>query len=653
MLQVQGLSKGYSGRALFEDVTWNVSAGDRVGLTGPNGAGKTTLLRLLTGEESPDDGSVTMPRGMTVGYLPQDGFSHAGKTLRDEALSAFEHVLRIGEEITELEERMSTVDPASPDHARILARYGECRDEWDRHGGFGIEARAEEVLLGLGFQPDELSRATDTFSGGWQMRIALAKLLLIRPNLLLLDEPTNHLDLEARNWLEDYLAAYPYGVVLVSHDRYFLDRVVNRITEIDRRKLVDYTGNYTRYLDVRAATLAELRARATRQAEEIDRMKRFVDRFRYQATKAKQVQSRVKMLEKIEVIEVPPERKLMRLRLPEPERPGRVVVEIQGLRKSYGKTRVFDAAHLTIERGERLALVGPNGVGKSTLMRLLAGAEAPDSGAIKLGHKVATGYFSQDRYDLDETKTVLENMNDGAPVSMVPQLRNILGAFLFHGDDVDKKVKVLSGGEKSRLALARMLLKPANVLLLDEPTNHLDLDSKAILLEALQAYKGTIVFVSHDRHFLDQLATKVAEAGNGKIELHWGGYPDFLRSKEPQAAPELPRIDDSTEVLVEPVEELQPEPAIPAAKELPRETPAISKNRVRALRERVEELESAIHDNETAVASLEARMAVPGFYEDPAASAAIVETHQKLKATLDGLYREWEAFSEKATEAVG
>jgi ATP-binding cassette subfamily F protein 3 len=641
MLQVQGLTKQFSGRTLFEDVTWNVSTGDRVALVGPNGSGKTTLLRLMTGAEHADGGSITMPRQTTVGYLPQDGLAHKGKTLREEALSAFAEVLALGEEIRDLEHRMSELDPESPEHGAVIARYGECRDEWDRHGGFTIESRAEEVLLGLGFRPAELGRNTETFSGGWQMRIALAKLLLQQPNLLLLDEPTNHLDLEARNWLEEYLEAYPHAVVLVSHDRYFLDRVVNRIAEIDRRKLVDYTGNYSRFLQVSAANLAELRAKAARQQEEIERTKRFVDRFRYKATKAKQVQSRVKMLDKIEVIEVPPERKLMKLRLPEPERPGRVVIELSRVEKTYGDVRVFDGSDLVIERGERLALVGPNGVGKSTLMRLLAHEEAPDAGTVKLGHKVSTGYFSQDRYDLDENRTVLENMNERASIAMVPQLRSILGAFLFHGDDVDKKVKVLSGGEKSRLALARMLLRPSNVLLLDEPTNHLDLDSKAILLEALQAYKGTLVFVSHDRYFLDELATKVAEIGGGQIRLHWGGYADYLRAKEKEALGEPPLTLDPPETLPEPPPQPQeaPKPAPPA--------PAISKNQARALQRKAEELESRIEETEIAIASLEGRMSVPGFYEDPDAAAGIVKTHEDLKAKLAALYRDWETISEK------
>ncbi|HEY7697974.1 MAG TPA: ABC-F family ATP-binding cassette domain-containing protein, partial [Vicinamibacteria bacterium] len=521
-------------------------------------------------------------------------------------------------------------------------------DEWDRHGGFSIEARAEEVLLGLGFKPSELDRKTETFSGGWQMRIALAKLLLQQPSLLLLDEPTNHLDLEARNWLEDYLTAYPHAVVLVSHDRYFLDRVVTRVTEIDRRKLSDYTGNYSRFLEVSAANLAELRARAARQQEEIERTKRFIERFRYKATKAKQVQSRVKMMEKVDVIEVPPERKLMKLRLPEPERPGRVVMELSRVAKTYGDTQVFAGADLVIERGERLALVGPNGVGKSTLMRLLAQVESPDSGTVKLGHKAATGYFSQERYDLDENKTVLENMNDSASIAMVPQLRSILGAFLFHGDDVDKKVKVLSGGEKSRLALARMLLRPANVLLLDEPTNHLDLDSKAILLEALQAYKGTLVFVSHDRYFLDELATKVAEIGGGQIRVHWGGYSDFLRAKEKEALGEPPLTLDEPEPVVPTLEKpVKPAKAVKEAAKPQPPPPVFSKNQARALQQKAEQLESRIEETEVAIASLEGRMAVPGFYDDAESAAGIVKTHEELKGKLEKLYREWETISEK------
>jgi ATP-binding cassette subfamily F protein 3 len=465
------------------------------------------------------------------------------------------------------------------------------------------------------------------------MRIALAKLLLQKPSLLLLDEPTNHLDLDARNWLEVYLAEYPHAVVLVSHDRFFLDKVVTRITEIDRRRLLDYTGNYSRYLDVREKQLAELHARAAHQQSEVQRTKRFIERFRYKASKAAQVQSRVKMLEKMELIELPPERKLLKLRLPEPVRSGRIVLELEKINKSYGGKIVFRDVDLLVERGDKMALVGPNGAGKSTLMRLLAAAEPPDSGQRKLGHKVETSFFSQERsFNLKENKTVLENMLEVSPVSLVPQLRNILGAFLFHGDDVDKRVQVLSGGEESRLALAKMLLQPANVLLLDEPTNHLDIDSKEILLRALGSYKGTVVFVSHDRYFIDMLANKILEVGEGTVRMYWGNYEDYLRAKpgEGTSPPEEPKSARDA----------------PLPPEQPSRRSTTSKNQARLLRERLEQLEESIAETETATASLEGRMSVPGFYDDQAVAAEIVETHKNLKSKLEKLYKEWEKLVE-------
>jgi len=640
MHQIQGLSKAFAGQVLFENVTWNVSTGDRVGLAGPNGSGKTTLLRMLAGTETPDEGEVTAPRGTRVGFLPQDGLRHEGRTLREEATSVFAPVLALRDEQRDLEEKMEHMDPTSADYQAVLQRYGECQEEWDRREGFGIEARVEDVLRGLGFTGEELEAPTETFSGGWQMRIALAKLLLSRPDTLLLDEPTNHLDLEARNWLEVFLASYPHAVVLVSHDRFFLDQVVTRITEIDRRRLRDYPGNYTRYLEVREKQLAELRARARRQQEEIERIQRFIDRFRYKATKAAQVQSRVKMLEKMERIEVPPERKIMKLHLPQPPRSGRVVLELEGVAKRYGKKEVFRGVDLLIERGERVALVGPNGTGKSTMMRLLSGAESPDAGKVQPGHNVSRGYFSQDRaFDLDEEKTVLANLTEAAPVELVPRLRSILGAFLFRENDVEKKVKVLSGGEKSRLALAKMLLHPANVLILDEPTNHLDLDSKEVLLEALKDFRGTLLFVSHDRYFIDELATKIGEVGNGALELHWGNYEDFVRLQ----APPVPT-------------EGREQPSAPAAarkKKVAASRPSRrngSSNRERELREKVHHLEESISEMEVAIASLEGRMAVPGFYDDSAASAEVVATHENLKGQLESLYAEWETLEQKTAK---
>ncbi len=647
MQQVQNLSKAFGGQILFENVTWNVSEGDRVGLTGPNGSGKTTLLRILAGTETPDKGNVTAPRGTRVGFLPQDGLSHGGRTLKEEATSVFADVLALRDEQRELEEAMSRVEPESTDYQEVLKRYGECQEEWDRQEGFGIEARVDEVLRGLGFQRGELEAPTEIFSGGWQMRIALAKLLLARPDILLLDEPTNHLDLEARNWLEEFLAVYPHAVILVSHDRYFLDRVVTRITEIDRRQLQNYPGTYSNFLDVREKAIAELRARARHQEEEMERIQRFIDRFRAKASKAKQVQSRVKMLEKMERIEVPPERKLMKLRLPQPERSGRVVLELKGVTKKYGKKQVFGGVDLLVERGERVALVGPNGAGKSTLMRLLAGVEPPDSGEIEPGHKVSRGYFSQERvFDLDENKTVLANLMEVAPVDLIPRLRNILGAFLFRNDDVDKKAKVLSGGEKSRLALAKMLLRPANVLLLDEPTNHLDLDSKAVLLNALKEFTGTLIFVSHDRYFIDELATKVAEVGNGTVRLHWGNYEDFVRATAPPEPKEAP------EEVLEEIEVASKKSLRPSSRKGRKGTKAAplngksgKSNRTRERRQKAQKLEDSVAEVETAIASLEGRMAVPGFYDDASAAADVVATHESLKVELDHLYKEWESLA--------
>ena len=635
MLQVNKLTKSFAGQSIFQDVTWHISDEDRIGLTGPNGSGKTTLLRILTGLDTPDTGDVVMPRGTSLGYLPQDGLYHQGRTLQEEAMTAFADALSLRDEARLLEETMSELDSESPQYQSILQRYGEIQDEWEQLGGFSLEAQVAEVLAGLGFQQNDLTAPTETFSGGWQMRIALGKLLLQKPNLLLLDEPTNHLDLDARNWLEDYLATYPHAVLLVSHDRYFLDKVVTRITEIDRRRLIDYTGNYTRYLDVREKQMVELRARAQRQQEEIERTKRFIDRFRYKATKASQVQSRVKMMEKMEIIEIPPERKIIKLKLPEPVRSGRIVLELEAVDKRYGDKEVFRHIDLLVERGDKIALVGPNGAGKSTLMRLLSGTEPVDSGQRKLGHKVEVSFFSQERFfNLDENKTVLENLMEAAQVSLVPQLRTILGAFLFHGDDVDKKAKVLSGGEESRLALAKMLLQPANTLLLDEPTNHLDIDSKEVLLHALKSYKGTLVFVSHDRYFIDSLANKVIEVGEGSTRMYWGNYEDYLHARA---------------ASLEPVAEHVPSEKIPVpSKTKPRS--ATSKNQARKLREELSRLEESTAETETAIASLEGRMSVAGFYDDPDAAAEIVGTHQDLKKKLEALYEEWETLAAQQEE---
>jgi ATP-binding cassette subfamily F protein 3 len=541
MIHVEGLSKRYGDRVLLEDVSWHVRKRDRIGLAGPNGAGKTTLLKMLAGLETPDSGSIRMASDTTIGFLPQDGIVHHGRTVYDEVVLAFEELLALGDEQHRLEEALAGATEEDGGLDKLLERYAEVTERFKAQGGYEIDARIASVLKGLGFSLADQSRMTEEFSGGWQMRIALAKLLLARPNLLLMDEPTNHLDLPARNWLEEYLADYPGAVVLVSHDRYFLDATIKRITEVGLKTLTDYHGNYSKYVVEHQARMEALREAWRRQTEQIEKAEVFINRFRYTATKAKQVQSRVKMLDKVERIEIPPERKKIRFRFPEAPRPGRVVLEAKGVRRAYGDNVVLRHVDLMIERGDRIALVGPNGAGKTTLMRILAGVDRPDEGVRREGHRVIVDYFAQDQAsELNPTRTVYEEMTAASPLTMVPQIRTLLGGFLFEGDDVYKKVAVLSGGERNRLALARMLLRPSNVLLLDEPTNHLDLDSKEVLLDALATYGGTLVFVSHDRYFVDRLASKVIEVGGGEAPLYPGGYEDFLYWKMRREAPATP-----------------------------------------------------------------------------------------------------------------
>src|SRR3954468_3260397 len=549
LIQLSDLTKSFGDRVLFDHVTWQITDRERVGLCGPNGAGKTTLLRMMAGLDEPDSGGVLKPAALSVGYLPQDGLSHAGRTVFDEAASAFGELIAMKAEMHALEERLG--DPAIPEaeHDAMLHRYSDLQDHFRLRGGYSIELKAATVLQGLGFKTSDFERPTETFSGGWQMRIALAKLLLGEPGLLLLDEPTNHLDLEARNWLEEYLNAYPYAVILVSHDRFFLDAVVTRIADLTLRTLTDYHTNYSGYLAEHHERIEAMRKAKRDQDEEVARVKMFIVRFRYQATKASQVQSRIKMLEKVVPIEVPPERKKIHFDFPSCGKSGRTVLELKHARKAYGGMVVFDTIDLHVERGDRIALVGPNGVGKSTLMRMLSGEEAPDSGERTLGHNVVMQYFAQDEATrMDPAPTVYETLSSGSPLQMVPMIRNILGGFLFSGDDVYKHVRVLSGGERTRLAVARMLLRPSNTLLLDEPTNHLDLDSKEVLLDALVDYGGTLMFVSHDRYFVERLATKIIEVGSGTAVVYPGTYKEFLWHKQQlQGRPEGRERQDGRE----------------------------------------------------------------------------------------------------------
>ena len=439
MIHIEGLTKRYGDRTLLEDVSWHVKKRDRIGLSGPNGAGKTTLLRMLAGLEEPDAGQIRMASDTTIGYLPQDGIVHRGRTVHEEVSYAFAELLALKEEQHRIEDQLAH-DGDGADHEKLLARYAEVTERFKDRGGWEIDARVADVLKGLGFSLDDQQRKCEEFSGGWQMRIALAKLLLARPNLLLMDEPTNHLDLPARNWLEEYLADYPGSVVLVSHDRYFLDATVKRITEVGLRTLTDYHGNYSKYVVEHTAAMDRLREAHRRQSEEIEKAEAFINRFRYQATKARQVQSRIKQLDKVERIEIPPARKKIRFKFPDAPKPGRVVLELKGVRKAYGDKVVLGSVDLMIERGDRIALVGPNGAGKSTLMRILAAVDRPDSGARLEGHRVMIDYFAQDQAAvLNATCTVYEEMSTTSPNTMVPMIRTILGGFLFSGDDVEQE----------------------------------------------------------------------------------------------------------------------------------------------------------------------------------------------------------------------
>jgi ATP-binding cassette subfamily F protein 3 len=682
LIQLVDITKTFGVRTLLEHVTWQIGDGDRVGLCGPNGAGKTTLLKMLGGFEEPDSGSVVKPMGLTIGYLPQDGLSHSGRTVFEEASSAFQPLLDMKAEMHAIEHRLGDTSLSDAQHEAMLHRYSDLQDRFRLDEGYSMDLRIATVLRGLGFSSEDALRPAETFSGGWQMRIALAKLLLGRPNLLLLDEPTNHLDLEARNWLEEYLSTYPYAVILVSHDRYFLDAVVTRITDLHLRHLDDYVGNYSKYVVQRDAMLERLRQAKKEQDEEVARVEMFINRFRYQATKAAQVQSRIKMLEKVVPIEVPPERKRIHFTFPTCAKSGRTVMELSHVRKAYGPLVVFKDVSLHIERGDRIALVGPNGAGKSTLMRMLSQSETPDGGTLTVGHQVVMEYFAQDEaVRLNPALTVYETLEAGSSNDMVPAIRNILGGFLFSGDDIHKKAGVLSGGERTRLAVARMLLRPSNTLLLDEPTNHLDLDSKDVLLEALEDYGGTLILVSHDRYFVEKLATKIIEIGHGEAVVYPGTYQEFLWSKrareEAATAPIAPprkKSDGaptpgkasslglqasarSAQGSGPKAQARAPEKAQTASAQQDREErkrlEGERKKKQReldGLQKRIADLESRIATSEAEVKQLEAAMSEAGFYEDAARSKPVIDRHQALMWEVGDLMAQWESLQNHAAE---
>jgi ATP-binding cassette subfamily F protein 3 len=652
MIQLNSAGKRYGHKLLFDGADLLIAPRDRVGLVGANGTGKSTLLKILGGAETLDYGSVSVAKGISFGYLPQDGLSLSGETVFAECRSVFARLQDMEQELEQLTTRMSEVAHTSPEYQQIAERYHTIEHEFRVHDGYAIEAQVGTVLAGLGFRPEDWPRRTEEFSGGWQMRIALAKLLLQKPNLLLLDEPTNHLDLESRNWLEAYLSNYPFAYVLISHDRYFLDVTANRMIEIWNKKMWTYSGNYEKYLAQKTQRQEQLEAAYRNQRERIEQLEVFINRFRYQATKAKQVQSRIKELDRMERIELPEEEKTIHFSFLQPKPSGRIVAEFAAVAKSYGETRVFRDVDFMIEKGDRIALVGVNGAGKSTLIKLLAGIESPTAGDYRLGHNVQFDYFAQDQYkELHQEARLLDDLGRVSPSSRETDLRSLLGCFLFSGDDVFKRIAVLSGGERNRYALLRMLLQPANFLLLDEPTNHLDMRAKDVLLDALSAYTGTVVFVSHDRYFIDKLATRVFEIGGGRVEVYPGNYEDFVWRKQGGAEKLQEQVSATAESRP-----AAPGPAAalplldrPVADERvqsngPRPAKRLNPIKRKQLEERAEELEAEISRLESAIAQCESSLQNFVSAEETTRLSRALERN---RGELQGRIAEWEQIGQE------
>jgi ATP-binding cassette subfamily F protein 3 len=655
MLQITNLSLSFGGQQVFRDLHWYLRKGDRVGLVGPNGAGKTSLLRIITGQLEPDSGTVQRGRAITVGYLPQEGIAVAGRTLFAEARAALPELADIQAELEAVHTALEQTDQDKAEHEELLARYGDLQHRFEEQDGFRADAEVAKVLTGLGFQEQQFTWQTETFSGGWQMRIALAKLLLQQPDILLLDEPTNHLDLDSLLWIEGYLKAYPGSVVIISHDREFLDRIVTRIIALHRHRLYEYTGNYSAFEQQFTRELEAYTKAYEEQQEEIARIQRFIDTFRYNARKASQVQSRVKQLDKLERLEAPQSvPKGVRFHFPPAPRSGRVVLELHAVGMRYGEVQVFSNLDVLIERGDRIALVGVNGAGKSTLSRILAGVESPTTGERRLGYQVTLDYYAQQQADkLASENTVYEEIAQGAALAIVPQLRTLLGAFLFSGDAINKRVGVLSGGEKSRLALAKMLLQPSNLLILDEPTNHLDIRTKDVLREALLQFGGTFIIVSHDRYFLKGLATKVLELRNGQLITYPGTFEEFLEWKERGEETEGQRPEERgrhpSSTIHHP--SLETAGVLAAIEEAKRGKRRYTQQK--AARAERQKQEKRLAEVEQRIAVLEERKTVVEqlmmdgtTFSDPQRAKEIASEYEALKRKLEEQYTLWTAAAE-------